>query len=668
MFRPAYIFACIAFIMAGVGAWYTADFAVRQFENQTNTEVSRALEVAGHDWARVRPNGLEVEITGVAPTEIARFRAIEVAATIVDTNRIRDSVFIVPPSDLEPPRFSLEVLRNEDRISLIGLVPEKTGHGEIVERLEDFTEQMQVTDMLETADHEVPENWIAALEYGLENLELLPRSKISISATEVTVSAITESVEEQQNVRTRLALNKPEGIDLYLDISAPRPVIAPFRFRLVLSEGGAELLSCSADTELTRQKILRAVANLGVQGKLRCEIGLGVPTTDWASAIERTLIALEEMGGGSVAFSDSDITLIASQDTSVEQYEDSVGRLESDLPELFSLNAVLPPKLSDNTTDGDVFVSVLSAKLALDGTVLITGRIDNDVSRASLESVALALFGNGNVELDTLTDPDLPNGWAVRAMSGLKALSVLREGEVNIEPERILITGRSDLEIASSEIDRVLSSELGGRGNYEIDIKYDESLLPAPEHLSGEACEAAIGQILDASPIAFDPGSVILTEESEETLSLVAEQLSNCPKEEFQIQGHTDSQGPVDLNLEISQSRAETVLSGLLNRRVLINGMEAKGYGPAQPIADNGTEEGRAQNRRIVFVLKDNLEQQQEAALARIEELEREIAEAAARAEEEENTEDTEENAVSEESGINESEETAAEEEETDDG
>ena len=644
MFRLSFIFGCVCFILAGVGAWYTADFAVRQFENQTNSEVTRALNIAGHEWARVRPNGLEVELTGVAPTEIARFRAIEVTATIVDTNRIKDSVFIVPPSNLEPPRFSLEVLRNEDRISLIGLIPERTGQDQIVQRLQDISTEMQVTDMLETADHELPENWAAALDFGLANLQLLPRSKISIAADQVTVSAVTESVEEQQTVKTRLALTKPDGIDLYLDISAPRPVIAPFRFRLALGEEGAELLSCSADTELTRQKILRAVSALGVQGKLRCEIGLGVPTTDWADAIIRSLSALEELGGGSVAFSDSDITLISNDQAEVEQFEDSIGRLETELPELFSLNAILPPKLSDNLETGTVRPSVLSADLSLDGTVKITGRIDSSVSRESLFSVASALFGNGNVELDTLTDPDLPNDWSVRAMTGLKALSLLREGGVEVEPEKILISGRSDLEIITSEVDRVLASELGGRGNYEINVSYDTSLLPAPEFIDGDTCEDAISDILKENQFAFEPGAVTLTEESEKTLSLIALQLQECPDEQFQIQGHTDSQGPDDLNLEISHSRAETVLSGLLNRRVLINGMEAKGYGSAQPIADNGTEEGRAANRRIEFVLMDNLDEQQEEALANIEALEKAIAEAAAAAEENSETEEEEDN------------------------
>jgi len=81
------------------------------------------------------------------------------------------------------------------------------------------------------------------------------------------------------------------------------------------------------------------------------------------------------------------------------------------------------------------------------------------------------------------------------------------------------------------------------------------------------------------------------------------EVLRDCADVEFVIEGHTDSQGREDMNKNLSQSRAESVLSALLSRRVLTSGITAIGYGEEQPIADNDTEEGRAANRRIEFHL-----------------------------------------------------------------
>ena len=83
----------------------------------------------------------------------------------------------------------------------------------------------------------------------------------------------------------------------------------------------------------------------------------------------------------------------------------------------------------------------------------------------------------------------------------------------------------------------------------------------------------------------------------------IAEVLKTCGDLPLEIQGHTDSQGREEMNLSLSQSRAESVLNELRARRVLTATFVAKGYGETEPIADNGTEEGREANRRIEFHL-----------------------------------------------------------------
>ena len=71
----------------------------------------------------------------------------------------------------------------------------------------------------------------------------------------------------------------------------------------------------------------------------------------------------------------------------------------------------------------------------------------------------------------------------------------------------------------------------------------------------------------------------------------------------MEIAGHTDSQGREEMNQSLSQSRAEAVLQALMARRVLTSNLSAKGYGESRPIADNDTEDGREENRRIEFTI-----------------------------------------------------------------
>jgi len=105
----------------------------------------------------------------------------------------------------------------------------------------------------------------------------------------------------------------------------------------------------------------------------------------------------------------------------------------------------------------------------------------------------------------------------------------------------------------------------------------------------------------------------------------IAELLKLCGDIPLEIQGHTDSQGRESMNEQLSQDRAQAVLDALRNRRVLTASYRVKGYGETQPIADNGTEEGREANRRIAFhLIRPEPVEEEKTAL---EELEEEAAE-----------------------------------------
>jgi len=72
------------------------------------------------------------------------------------------------------------------------------------------------------------------------------------------------------------------------------------------------------------------------------------------------------------------------------------------------------------------------------------------------------------------------------------------------------------------------------------------------------------------------------------------------------VAGHTDSSGNDMLNMELSQSRAESVVEYLVSAGIARERMKAKGYGESRPVADNATAEGRAKNRRVELKRLDN--------------------------------------------------------------
>ncbi len=96
-----------------------------------------------------------------------------------------------------------------------------------------------------------------------------------------------------------------------------------------------------------------------------------------------------------------------------------------------------------------------------------------------------------------------------------------------------------------------------------------------------------------------------LTAPAQQTLDEVASALLTQPELNVEIQGHTDSIGSAAYNLNLSQRRAEAVKAYLISKGVSASVLTAKGYGKAKPIASNDTAEGRAQNRRVAFEIRN---------------------------------------------------------------
>ncbi|MDR6266462.1 OmpA family protein [Roseobacter sp. N2S] len=603
MHRTALLFSAISFILVAAGSLFLGTRAVDYIQNATQQQVDTALRASGQNWATIRPDGLVVHLTGLAPDEAARLQALEIMGQVIDANRISDRTTVLQSSEIVEPRFSLEMLRNVDRISLIGLIPEKVGRGFILDRAAKIANGGTVTDMLESTEHRVPSGWARNLDFGLSSLEQLPRSKISVTPDAVRITAVTESPEEQKRVEKSVREAKPEGVVLLMDITAPRPVITPFHFRILMDDTGFELQSCSADTNDARDRILRAVRAAGAEQTLSCDVGLGVPTTEWDQAIIQSVQALKSLGGGTLSVADSDISLVANDKISQSRFDNVVGGLENSLPELFSLHATLPPKILQDGAQKSAELPEFTATRSPEGQVQLRGRIQNALAKQSIGAFARSLFGSSNVDNATRIDPELPDGWPTRVLAGLEGLSKMHHGAVVVQPEQVTIRGISANPEITSELTGLFAQRIGDGDGYTIDVKHDPKLIPKVNALDSRQCEAQIRAVLLQQQIVFAPSSTTIEAGSQGVLDAIADIIKDCPDTRFEIEGHTDSQGGAEMNRSLSQQRAEAVLNGLLARRILISGFTAKGYGEDQPIAGNDTEEGRAANRRIAFRL-----------------------------------------------------------------
>ena len=115
--------------------------------------------------------------------------------------------------------------------------------------------------------------------------------------------------------------------------------------------------------------------------------------------------------------------------------------------------------------------------------------------------------------------------------------------------------------------------------------------------------QANLSDLSARSGINFASGSAQVDAPSQQVLDVVAQSILAGPAATIEIGGHTDSEGTEVNNQRLSLQRAQAVRTYLIGKGVAAPRLVAKGFGATVPIADNATPEGRAQNRRIEFVV-----------------------------------------------------------------
>ena len=118
-----------------------------------------------------------------------------------------------------------------------------------------------------------------------------------------------------------------------------------------------------------------------------------------------------------------------------------------------------------------------------------------------------------------------------------------------------------------------------------------------------ETRETARGLIVNLSDVLFDTGSANLKQGAREKLAKVAGILLSHPGLKLEIEGHTDSVGSADYNQRLSENRAGSVRTYVVEQGIASNSVGTTGFGETMPVASNDTPAGRQQNRRVELIV-----------------------------------------------------------------
>jgi OOP family OmpA-OmpF porin len=478
-------------------------------------------------------------------------------------------------------------------------VPTNLQSKKLIAKLKVLAKDLEVRNLLEVSSFPITDAWKKTLDYAISSVKLLPNSKISIAKEEIWISALSENIDDKIRIENQLTSLDPGFFKLHLDIQSPRPLIQPFSLRFTMDESGASLDKCSASDEDSKVIILSAMIKLGVDKESDCEIGIGVPAESWMDAVIIAATYVKEFKIASLTFENHNVSLVVSGNTGNDKFENIIDKLKKALPNEFQVAATLQPVLTKEIDNTNTFTVIKS----LDGVVELKGFLNDHTAEIAVRSYASSIFGSNNINDSLRLSDKLPQNWPIQVLTGLEVVGLLDHGSLIIEPNTILLEGKSANPEIKSIVSEILSKKLGNDILYTLKLEYDEQLVPKPIGLDAKKCVLDINNVIETLGIEFAPGEIVLQKSSNDTLRNMADIMQTCYMVPMEIGGHTDSQGRKSLNLSISQARAEAVMDSLLSYDILTGNLIAKGYGESTPIADNKTSEGRNKNRRIEFTL-----------------------------------------------------------------
>src|SRR4051794_22398217 len=233
-------------------------------------------------------------------------------------------------------------------------------------------------------------------------------------------------------------------------------------------------------------------------------------------------------------------------------------------------------------------------------TVTLTGYVPDNNVHAALVAAAGRKFFSEKVVDNLKESVGAPSGFANAVVSALGALSRLSTGTLVVSDREVKLSGDALYEAAAGEIRAGLGKDFPQGWQFKPEI----SVKPAAAPVDATVCQQLFSELLGKARIRFESGKADIVADSAGLLDRLIKTALRCPTANIEISGHTDTDGDEAANQGLSEKRAQAVADYLVKAGLPANRFSAIGYGSTQPIAGNDTDQGKAQNRRIDFVVK----------------------------------------------------------------
>lgn len=270
--------------------------------------------------------------------------------------------------------------------------------------------------------------------------------------------------------------------------------------------------------------------------------------------------------------------------------EAQVSELVARLSEVLGTDVALLNNLEVVQLDSPSF----GAELLVGGVIRLTGTMPSQEAIDAIVSAAVSVHGSANVESELVVGDATADPAYLNVLPGVFGLiDGITPWSFAVEGGAASISGEAVSEGAIATTVSRLGTALAAGG-----LELESTLRVDPD-----AVATVLTELLKGSA-TFRIGSAELSPEATVLLDEAVEILIANPDTVLTVAGHTDDVGSEEANLALSEARAQAVVDYLVAGGVAAERLSAVGFGETQPIADNTTADGRAQNRRIEFVVE----------------------------------------------------------------
>jgi OmpA-OmpF porin, OOP family len=535
---------------------------------------------------------LDLSVVGEAGTTAA-YKIVRQALAGEMPGGVKLAVEKITPPVIDP--YVWNAKSNGGQVMIGGYAPSDQARKSLDAQARKLFPKAEIADKSDLAGG-ATEGWDKAALIALEQLAALKNGSADIKGREFTFAGEAADEATAAAVRKTLKSDVPQNFKISEQIRYPKGAQTPSGYTMSIAYDGKDIeVGGTVPSESARTALIDAV-KARFPGRVvtdKLQVASGAPD-GWQQCIIAGLAPLPRLTSGKTLLIDRKLSVTGSTADygvaqGVPQEVKAAAGQTCDAETKIEFTGQLKNNLTWRAIHDD------SGALTLDGDV------PDDAARGRLIELAQSLFPGARVldQMRIVAAP--PSSWLEVAQRGLTHLSKLQRGEVSLAGADLTVKGLAANEAVASDVRSSVKRDLpaGFTGSDAIDVM-------SADQQAASSCQDLMRDATNRGILEFDRAKADLTRESTETLKELAEIAKECPAFKIGIEGHTDAEGTDERNQRLSDRRARAVAEFLAREGVKSDRMTAVGYGATRPIADNGTADGRARNRRIEFVVRVN--------------------------------------------------------------